>query len=157
MKSPSARTFPLRSQQKVNFSATPISNVNQKKDDTIAILKESHSVWMSVTKFPVTFRSFFQKGGITENLRPTLCNKEKTNKQSKNNNTQKLHINKIPFDLESTFLYLIYFLFRIPWVPLWIGFNMESFNLRIAYIFFKFIFNIFNFLISRVKWLSHFT
>ena len=44
--------------------------------------------------------SFFRKGGITENQRPTLYNKEKTNKQSKNNNTQKqnrkkkLHINK---------------------------------------------------------------
>ena len=33
--------------------------------------------------------SFFRKGGITENQRPTLYNKEKTNKQSKNNNTQK--------------------------------------------------------------------
>ena len=26
-----------------------------------------------------------------------------------------LDINKLPFDLESTFLYLIYFVFRIPW------------------------------------------
>ena len=86
-------------------------------------------------------------------------NKQAKQKQQheKTKPKKKLHINKIPFDLESTFLYLIYFLFRIPWVPLWIGFNMESFNLRIAYIFFKFIFNIFNFLISRVKWLSHFT
>ena len=33
--------------------------------------------------------SFFRKGGITENQRPTLYNKEKPNKQSKNNNTQK--------------------------------------------------------------------
>ena len=32
--------------------------------------------------------SFFRKGDITENQRPTLYNKEKTNKQSKNNNTK---------------------------------------------------------------------
>jgi len=34
--------------------------------------------------------AFFRKGGFTENLRPTLCNKEKTYKQSKNNNNKKL-------------------------------------------------------------------
>ena len=48
--------------------------------------------------FPVTFRFFFfQKGGITENLRPTLCIKEKTNKQSKNNNTKKQNRKKITY------------------------------------------------------------
>ena len=49
-KSPSARTFPLRPISTkgdfalLSFSATPISNVNQKKDNTNMILKESHPV-----------------------------------------------------------------------------------------------------------------
>ena len=65
---------------------------------------------------------FFRKGGITKNLRPPLCNEEK-NKQSKNNNNKnkkqktKLHMNQTPLDLESTFLYVINFLFRISWLP----------------------------------------
>ena len=44
--------------------------------------------------------SFFRKGGITENQRPTLYNKEKTNKQSKNNNTQKQNQKKITYQQE---------------------------------------------------------
>ena len=95
---------------------------------------------------------FFRKGGITENLRPPVCNKEK-NKERKNNNNsnknqKKLHINQTPFDLECPFLYLIYFLFKISWLPLWTGSKTESFNLRIACIFFRLILVFNNFIFN---------
>ena len=64
--------------------------------------------------------AFFRKGGITENLRPTLSNKEKTKKRSKNNNTRKQNKQKIT-DEQNTIRSGVYFflfdkfhLFRIP-------------------------------------------
>ena len=69
---------------------------------------------------------FFRKGGITKNLRPPLCNKEKKQtkqkqqqqkQQQQQQQQQKLHMNQTLLGLESTFLYLIYFLFRISWLP----------------------------------------
>ena len=64
------------------------------------------------------------RGGITENLRPILSNKEKTNKQSKNNNTQKQNKQKITYQQNTIrsgvyfFLFDLFHLFRIPWLPL---------------------------------------